>query len=182
LSIEKEILIKFKDGDSAAFDAIYYKYSNRLLLFACGLLKDRYASSELVQEVFVKIWEKRDQVNVDLNFENYLITITYNSIRKYFRNKLLEIKVKDQLSQKLPLQTNHIENDLIYKELLEVANRSIEKLPPKRKTVYKLSRQEGLRIKEIACKLNISTRTVETHLAKAISFLKKEIDEKIFID
>ena len=182
MTIEKEILRKFRDGDQAAFDAIYYKYSKRLLHFTFGLLKDRNTSCELVQDVFVKLWEKREQVNVDLNFENYLITITYNSIRKYFRNKLLEIKVKDQMSHYSSLHTNHIENDLIYKELMEIANRSIEKLPPKRKAVYKLNRQEGLRIKEIACKLNISTRTVETHLAKAKAFLKKEINEKIYTE
>ena len=64
---------------------------------------------------------------------------------------------------------------VIYLELLELANKTIEKLSPKRKIVYKLSRQEGLKIKEIASKLNISTRTAENHLAQAVKFLKEEL-------
>ena len=175
MSETKTIVNKFKAGDAAAFDAIYNMHSKKLYNFAYGLLKDHDSAGEMVQEVFVTLWEKRNQVDVSLNFENYIFTITYNSIRKFFRKKSMENKVKDFLLKNSPEVIENADASIIYNELFELANKTIEKLPPKRKTVYKLSRHEGMTIKEIACKLNISTRTAENQLAKALKYLKEEL-------
>ncbi len=175
MSEEKTIVNQFKDGDVAAFDTIYHQYSKRIYNFAYGLIKDQDTAAEIVQEIFVTLWEKHEQVNVELNFKNYIFTITYNSIRKYFRNKSIETRVKDYLLNNSPEIIENTDEGIIYNELLDLANRTIEKLPPKRKLVYKLSRQEGLKIKEIASRLNISTRTAENHLAKALKYLQKEL-------
>ena len=172
---EKTIIKKFKEGDAAAFDSIYHEYSKKLYNFSYGLLKDPDSAGEMVQEVFVNLWEKRSQVDITLNFENYIFTIAYNSIRKFFRKKSIEKKVKDYLLNNSPEVIENTDGSIIYNELLELANKTIEKLPPKRKTVYKLSRHEGMKIKEIARKLNISTRTAENHLAKALKYLKEEL-------
>ena len=175
MSEEKSIIIKFKEGDAAAFDAIYHKYSKKLYNFARGLLKDPDSAGEMVQEVFVNLWEKREQIDTAFNFENYIFTITYNSIRKFFRKKSMENKVKDSLLKNSPEVIENTDDSIIYQELLDLANQTIDKLTPKRKTVYKLSREEGMSIKEIAGELNISTRTAENHLSKALKFLKKEL-------
>ncbi len=171
----KSIVNKFKDGDAAAFDALYHMYSQKLYNFALGLIKDRFSAGEVVQEVFVTLWEKRDQVDVTFNFENYIFTITHNSIRKYFRKKAMETKVKDFLLTSTPEVIENTDASIVYNELLDLANKTIEMLPPKRKTVYKLSKHEGLTIKEIATRLNISTRTAENQLARALKFLKEEL-------
>jgi len=175
MSEEKAIIQKFKGGDAAAFDTIYNKYSKKLYNFAYGLLKDHDSASEMVQEVFVTLWEKRNQVDVKFNFENYIFTITYNSIRKFFRQRSMEGKVKDFLFKNSPEIISNTDASIIYNELAEIANKTIENLPPRRKTVYKLSRQEGLSIKEIASRLDISPRTAETQLAKALKYLKEEL-------
>lgn len=172
---DKKIIKRFKEGDAQAFDTIYYNYSKKMYHFALGLVKDEDISKDLVQEVFVSLWEKRGQVDLNLNFDNYIFTIAYNSIRKYFRKKSIETKVIDQLLKNSPEIIESVDGTVIYNELLELANRSIENLPPKRKIVYKLSRQEGLKIKEIASKLSISPRTAENHLAKALKYLKEEL-------
>lgn len=172
---QKKILEQFKEGDTEAFDAIYRMYSKKLFHFALGLIKDQDSSQDLVQEVFVNLWEKRNQVNPNLNFDNYIFTVTYNSIRKYFRKKSVENKVIENLLKESPEVLETVDGVYIYNELLALANKSIEKLPPKRKAVYKLSKQEGLKIKEIAEKLNISSRTAENHLAKALKYLKEEL-------
>lgn len=175
MSIDKEIIKGFKEGDAEAFDAIYHHYSKKMFHFALGLVKDEHIAKEVVQEVFVMLWEKRAQVDLKLNFDNYIFTIVYNSIRKYFRKKSLETKVIDHLLKNSPEIIESVDETLIYNELLEIANNAIENLPPKRKIVYKLSRQEGRKIKEIASKLNISPRTAENHLAKALKYLKEEL-------
>ena len=81
----------------------------------------------------------------------------------------------DRLIEKTPEFIEDTDSKVIYSELLDLANKSIDKMPPKRKIVYKLSRQEGMKIKEIATKLKISNRTVENHLAKSLKFLKEEL-------
>jgi len=172
---DKKIIKRFKEGDAEAFDAIYHNYSKKMFHFALGLVKDEDISKDLVQEVFVNLWEKRGQVDLNLNFDNYIFTIAYNSVRKYFRKKSIETKVIDHLVKNSPEIIESVDGTVIYNELLELASKTIENLPPKRKIVYKLSRQEGMKIKEIASKLNISTRTAENHLAKALKYLKEEL-------
>ncbi|HET7180079.1 MAG TPA: RNA polymerase sigma-70 factor [Chryseosolibacter sp.] len=175
MSEEKAILMQFKVGDVAAFDRIYHRYNKKLCNFASRLIKDYDTGVEIVQDVFVTLWERHEQVNTELNFNNYIFTITYNSIRKHFRNKSIETKVKDYLLSNSRGTMENTDGAIMYNELLDLANKTIEKLPPKRKLVYKLSREEGMRAKEIAAHLNISTRTAENHLAKALKFLEKEL-------
>ena len=175
ISDKNEIIKRFINSDAAAFDEIYHKYSNKIYSFAYGLLKDHDLAIDLVQDVFVTLWNKRHHVDARLVFENYIFTITYNAIRKHFRKKNVEFKVKDYLLKNSPEVLENTDSSLIFEELLQLANKTIEKLPAKRKKVYKLSRQEDLSIKEIAGRLNISTRTAENHLAKALKFLKEEL-------
>ena len=177
MSEEKAILKQFQVGDAAAFDRIYHQYSKKLYNFAFGFIRDYDTGSEIVQEVFVTLWERHQQVNTELNFNNYIFAITYNSIRKHFRNKSIETKVKDYLLNNSSEVIENTDRFIMYNELLDLANKTIDRLPPKRKMVYKLSREEGMKIKEIASKLNISTRTAENHLAKALKFLKQELAE-----
>jgi RNA polymerase sigma-70 factor (ECF subfamily) len=174
---EKSILKKLKAGDMAAIDAIYNSYSKKLYSFSFSLLKDHAQSEDLVQDVFVTLWEKRVQINPDLNFENYLFTICYNSVRKFFRRKNIEHKVKDYLLKNSPESIPETANTVIYNELMDMVESAVEKLPPRRKLVYKLSRQEYMQIKEIAESLSISSRTAECHLYKALSFIKQELDK-----
>lgn len=177
MSTSKDIIIKFKDGDTEAFDTIYRKFSNKIYHFVLGLTKDVHISKDIVQEVFINLWEKRDHVNQDLNFDNYIFTITYNSIRKYYRKKTIETKAFDYFLKNSPEVIEDEDKDIIFKELIEIAHKAIDNLPPQRKKVYTMSKQEGMKIKEIAAKLNISPRTAENHLAKALKFLKEELSD-----
>ena len=175
MPIDKKIILRYKEGDAEAFDIIYRAYSKKMYCFVLGLLKDQETSRDLVQEVFVRLWEKRNQVDPSMNFDNYVFTIAYNSVRKYFRKKTIERKAINHLLKNAAEVIASIDEKVIYNELLELANKAIESLPPKRKIVYKLSKQEGVKIKEIASKMNISTRTAENHLAKALKYLKEEL-------
>ncbi|MCF8335869.1 MAG: RNA polymerase sigma-70 factor [Bacteroidales bacterium] len=171
----KSIVRRFAAGDITAFDQLYYAYSNKLYDFGLGLLKDPEKAGEMVQDVFVNLWEKRERINAELNFENYLLTIAYNYVRKYFRNKSIEQKVKNDLFKKSTNLIENTENAVIYNDLFGIAKDLIEKMPPKRKMVYKLSREEGKSINEISEILGISIHTVESHLSQALKYLKKEM-------
>lgn len=172
---EKNIVSRYKKGDASAFDTLYFSYSKKLYYFVMGLLKDQTIAEEIIQEVFVKLWEKRDKVNADLNFENYIFMIAYNSVRKYFRDKSLESRILANMSAITPEEINSTESIVIYNDLLSLVNEAIEKMPSQRKRVYKLSRHDGMSIQDISKKLNISKRTAENHLSRALKYLKEEI-------
>jgi RNA polymerase sigma-70 factor (family 1) len=173
----KAILKRLKAGDTEAFDAIYNIYSGKLYTFSFCLLKDHDLAEERVQDIFVTLWEKRELINVDLNFENYIYTICFNSIRKYFRRKKIEKKVNEYMLNNSPEGIPETYHTVIYNELFDLMEGAIEKMPEKRKAVYKMSRQEGRKIKEIATKMDISHRTVEAHLAKAMKFIRQELEK-----
>jgi len=173
--MDKKTIQRFKEGDAEAFDLIYSRYAKKMYYFAMGLVKDEETSKDMVQETFINLWEKKELVNPYLNIDNYIFTIVYNSIRKFFRKKAIETKVIDHITKNSPEYIKSSDGPLIYNELLEIANKTIEKLPPQRKKVYRLSKQEGMKIKEIASKLNISHRTAENHLARALKYLKEEL-------
>lgn len=173
--MEKKIIKRLKEGDAEAFDAIYRQFSQKMYNFAYGIVKDQDAVKDLVQEVFITLWEKRSKVNPDLNFDNYIFTMVYNAIRKFFRKRAIENRFVDELLKNSPEKIDGSDAELIYKELHDLASKAIDNLPPKRKAVYKLSKQEGLKIKEIARRLNISPRTAEHQLAKALKTLKEEL-------
>lgn len=170
-----KIIKRFIAGDMAAFDKIYYQYSQKLYHFGLGLLKDPDEATEMVQKVFIALWEKRERVNPELNIENYLQTIAYNLIREFYRRKQIEQRVKNVLRKTLPEAIENTEESVIYNDLYNLVQQSVEIMPPKRKMVYQLSRRQGLTIQEIADKLGISKRTVETHLSHALKFLKEEM-------
>ena len=117
---DKKILKRYIEGDAEAFDAIYHKYSKKLFHFALGLVKDQDISKDLVQEIFVNLWEKRCQVDPNLNFDNYIFTITHNSIRKYFRKKSVETKVFDHLAKALKYLEEELSGISFLKKTLQV--------------------------------------------------------------
>lgn len=176
-TVAKNTITRYKKGDAGAFDLIFHHYSDRIYHLALGFLKDKDLANDIVQEVFVKLWMKREKVNPELTFDNYIFTITYNTIRNVIKQQFLRSQTISFLLKDAPEFINNTDADLVYNELYELANNAIERLPPKRKIVYKLSRQEGMKVKEIAEKLNISTRTAENHLALALKYLKEELSK-----
>lgn len=175
--IGKNTITRYKKGDAAAFDVIFDCYSDKIYWIAFGILKDEDVAKDIVQDVFVKLWMKRDKVNPELTFDNYIFTITYNTIRSAIKKHLIRSQAIALLLKEGPEVINDTDADLVYSDLYELASSAIERLPPKRKTVYKLSKQEGMKIKEIAASMNISTRTAENHLALALKFLKEELSK-----
>ncbi len=170
-----------RKGDFKAFEDLFFKYNKKLYYFAKGHLGSSEDAEGLVQEVFIKIWEKREDLNEYLSFNSYIFTITFKAILKHFRTKSREKKYMDQFFSDFIDASNETSNEVEYNNLVELANNAIEKLPEKRKLVYKLSRNKGFTNQEIAEQLNISKRTVETHLQHALKFLRETLDNNFLL-
>jgi len=178
-----ELIKLLKKGDIAAFDAIYNKYCHKLHQFVFMYLKQEEDAEEVVQEVFIKIWESREKVDVYLSFESFLFTIAYNSTMSLLRKRVSETKSREYLKSLQKIETEEMVIDEIqYNELNNKVQSLLEQLSPRQSEIYLLSREEGLSHKEIAIKLNISESTVNNHLVTILKFLKSNIDSSLFIN
>ncbi|RIJ48016.1 RNA polymerase sigma-70 factor [Maribellus luteus] len=175
-----ELVKLLKKGDMAAFDAIYNKYCHKLHAFVLRYLKQQEDAEEIVQEVFIKIWNSRSKIDIYASFESFLFTITYNATMSLLRKRVSEIKSKEylkslqQVNDSVPvideLQFNELNNKLSY---------LLDQLSPRQKEIYLLSRENGLTHKEIAENLNITESTVNNHLVAVLKYLKCHIDNSL---
>lgn len=175
--LNEALLVRnLSQGNILSFNTLYRLYSKRLYRFALGYLKSEAEAEELVQEVFTIIWEKRAELKEELSFKSFLFTISFNIIRKHFRtraylteycNSGLKIDPDMQTSQKIT-----------YDSLFQYITQLVNQLPVRRKEIFIKSRFEGLSIKEISEKLNISHKTVENQLTDALKFIRKNLNSE----
>ena len=171
-----------KDGDKQAFNQLFHFYNQKLYYFAKGYLKSEKEAEEIVQETFLKIWERREQIDPDLSINAYLFKIAFNFIQKRLIKNLKEEEFKHDLAAELVNFDDHTSNMLNYHFLLDHINRLIDELPPRQKEIVELRKLENYSFKEISEKLSISSKTVEAHLTAALKFLKERLKSEKFDD
>ena len=157
-----------------AFTTLYRLYWSKVYNFSRLYLSSITEVEEVVQEVFVKVWETRDFLRADDNFKGYLFIITRNLIFNQFRKSFNENAYKLTVLS-AAMDYYDMEDELSAADLKEFIKRMVGELPPRQQEVFKMSRDEHLTYKEIATRLNISEKTVERHINEAIKFLKKNI-------
>lgn len=169
------LMQKLIAGDVRAFRQLYDLYQPQVMRFALYLTKSPDLAQEIVQEVFLRVWEKREMFTVDVKVLPYIKKIAQNLVldtfRKAHRDKKLFQKLFDQMNNKLAAPVDQLQA----KELNAIYYRAIQKLPPQQKAVYSLSRSEALSYHEIAQKLGLSSNTVRNHMAEALRFLRTHV-------
>ncbi|WP_303919005.1 RNA polymerase sigma factor [Draconibacterium sediminis] len=177
----EKLINRFIDGDKTAINDLYAEYSPRLYRFAMAYLKSESEVLDIVQEVFVNVWMNRNKLKKDSNLDAYLFTVAKNTIVSVFRKKLSEKDYLEHLKNKSITNSIDTESQFNYNQLSDKLNDLIEQLPPQRKKIYQLSKEQGLANKTIATELGISIKTVEDHLSKASKFIKKNLTEYGFL-
>lgn len=173
---EIEILRQLRKGDEKAFELIFYRYKNRLKGFVHKMLPPSISSDLVVQEVFVKLWLNRLQIDSTKKFSVYLFVIAKN---------LVLDELKAAVRQKMVCTENFLLENIAPSEEIEenteeemelVLQKMLDKLPQRRRQIFSLSRFEGLSYKQIASKLNITENTVDTQIRKSLQFLRQEFN------
>jgi RNA polymerase sigma-70 factor (ECF subfamily) len=180
---DKELLQLLKQGDKVAFYHIYERYCKRLYGFVLRYLKVEADADEIVQEVFVKIWDSRNKINMYASFDSFLFTIAYNSTISLLRKKANEKKYLEHIKSLQQIkQAPEVINEIAYNELNNQIISLLNKVTPRQREIFYLSRNEGLSHEEIANKLNITVNTVKKHMTNTLSFLKSNIDKGLLIN
>lgn len=179
--IKKTIVNGLIKGEVKAFDEIFEKYNQRIYQFAKTILKNKEDAKDVVQEVFLRIWQNRNKINEYSTFKSYLFTIAYNIIVDHFRKRLKDKKYKDFLEANIKEVDSSQEKHIEFSDLNKLYEQAVEQLPPRRKLIYKMNRNEGLTYEKIAVRLNISRNTVRNQMAKTLQFLRKSIGKETLL-
>lgn len=178
---EHQLIKSLIKGDSLAFDELYKQYYNKVYSFSFRYLQNKQDAEGVVQEVFIKVWNNRKHLNEIKNLNAWVFTITFNQIKKIFRNLAIEKRNMEKVAISAVFDDNSVISEVEFNDLMAKANDIIERLPSRQKTAFKLSFKEGLTSKEISEQLGIHKRTVENHLFSARAFLKKVFKEENLI-
>lgn len=173
---EQELLLQLQSGNREAFEAIYHLYSKRIYGNILRMVKDPDIAQEFLQDVFLKVWEKRTEVNSDLSFKAYLFQISRNLVYNYFRRETIQRQVEHYLSSHMTEFQTEQEDNLQYKQSKELIEKAINQLPPQRRKIYIMCKIEGKSYQEVSELLKISTSTVNDHIVKATKFLRENQD------
>jgi RNA polymerase sigma-70 factor (ECF subfamily) len=163
-------LARLRDNDPQAFDELFDLHAPGLCRFAHGYLKSHADAEEVVQDCFLKVWERRHEFDEGIVFKTYLYTCAYHAVLKQLRRQ--RTWVFEECHQELVVTEDAPVNQLEYAELESLYQVALSQLPPKRRQVFALSRQEGLSYAGIAQELGISVKSVETQMTHALKFLR----------
>lgn len=177
--MEREInwLAEIKKENKQAFKSVYDTYADKVFYVALHFHLGREEAKEVVQEVFLTLWEKRSNLKEDFSLNAFLLTITKNKIMNLHKKKAADSARAQTYMQYHDSFSSSTEDYIVFSDLEKCTIRFIESLPPRKKQIFLLSRKEGLSHEEIASHLNISRRTVENNIYQAEKAIRHFLQE-----
>jgi RNA polymerase sigma-70 factor (ECF subfamily) len=175
--IDGNLIARFRNGDMEAFRKIYDTFCGPLYRFAYSYLKDSFEAEEIVQDVFLKVWEKRDEVDEHKSIKSYLYRITVNKVFNELKHRVVKQKYEQHA-----INFNHEtgetpESAIQFQELNKKLELLLTQLPEQQRNIFIMSRWKGLSNAEIAESLNLSIRTVENQIYRAAKFIKLHLND-----
>jgi len=187
LTDNKISIAKLKAGDKKEFKKVYFEFFDVLYCLCLHYTNYQEISEDIVQDAFLKLWEIKAGLKKDTSIKNFLFTITKNSCLNYLKSQQIANKhlslIKERQAYYSAKALENIGDEIFELEELKIKiDNSIEHLPDNIKAVFKMNRYESMKYSEIADYLNISKKTVEARISKALSILRKELRDYLPVD
>lgn len=170
---ERILLNELKNGDADAFLELYNIYHANLYHYVLRFVKSPAIAEDILQDVFLKLWEIRKTVNPDLCFSAYLYRISRNYVFKFLKKISTDESLQLRVMQDLEKNITDTDIRLRWKEYEDIFLHAIAQLPPQRRKVFRLCREEGKTYDQAAAELGISRNTVKEHMVMAMKFVKE---------
>lgn len=181
-SNDTQFLELIKNGDKRAFDEVFLKYFKSLHAYAFTFIKDKDDAEEIVQNVFYRIWTKRDQLKTDGFLKSFLYRSVHNESLNYLKHQKVRANFNVYYADVAKNDTGNLSVEIMASELKKNIQSAINDLPEKCRNVFQLSRFDQMKYQEIADALNISVKTVENQMGKALKILRlKMVDFLILV-
>lgn len=173
------LVVKIRDGNKDAFKLLYDRYSKKIFYFSVKYLHCKEEAEELIQSVFIGIWEHRKSLDADMPVKNYIYRCAVNYIYNYLKKKAVRNRF---IEHEMYNSSSH--SDLTYEQVIShdlesSINSIVETLPPRQQKIFELHKAEGLTCAEIAKKLDLSIRTVENHFFRAMKIIRHNLKSEI---
>ena len=178
---EIELLRQLIAGDPVAFSKVYTHYQPCICIFAFRFTKSKIAAEEITQEVFIKLWEHRHQIESGHNLESYIKTIARNHIFNLLKKAARDKVFQQVLYERMQALGSLTPDKLLEKELELLHQQAVFSLPPRQKMAYILRKEEGLSYKQIAGKLQVSKNTVRNQTSEAIRNIRHQLSRILMI-
>lgn len=175
----RELLRLLAESSEQAYTIIYNEYSGNIFHAAMAYAKDIHVAQEIVQLVFISLWEKRETAAGIENLQNYLFILARNAIFNHFKRTSLEVKAKQGFSARQPQYADNTDHRVRMDQYNRLLESAVSQLPPQRRTVFKLAREQGLSHEEIAKQMKISAQTVKKHMALALRFVRTYLNRHL---
>lgn len=179
-----DFIRSIREGDVKGLDALFHAVYPHLCAYANKFLNDIDEAEEVVQEVFYKLWKNREQLDETQSIKAYLFTAVKNSCFKYLEHQKVKDKYKGLLARvykSSALQDNSAHEAFVAGELEEEFNKALDQLPEQCRRIFEMSRFEGYKYNEIADKLSISPKTVETQMSRALHKIRLSLRDYILM-
>ena len=164
-------------GDRQAFSVVFRQYYPDLVHFAHTFLKDRSTAEEIVQDVFIRLWENRSLFCITVSLKSFLLKAVQNKCIDQLRHLKVRSQYQSAVLEHPPLYENDTEQYLLYSELQRDLQKALKALPGELSEVFVMSRLQGRTYSEVAGKLNVSVRTIENRISKALAFLREQLSD-----
>jgi len=170
-TVDSQLLELWRTGNENAYRALFDRYFCRLYHYTLKYIPDSRISEEIVMDVMLAIWQKKHHLNGKLSISAYLYKSVKNRLIDYLRKQTVQTVSIDQTNMEPPADLR-TDGRLLHKELEGIYKASLDRLPPQKKRIFTMSREEGSSYQEIADRLQLSKNTVENHMVAAIRLLK----------
>lgn len=175
LLVEKVLISKLKLGDQSAFSSIFTAYYQNLVMFATKFTHDPNDAEEIVQDTFLRLWEEHESVEINISLKSFLLKIVQNKCIDWYRHNKIIRTYNNFMIEGAPQFTHDTDGYILYSELQEQIEVALDKLPEEISEVFRMSRNKGLKYHEIADILNVSIRTIEVRIGKALHMLHNQL-------
>jgi RNA polymerase sigma-70 factor (ECF subfamily) len=174
-NIEKELLKQSAEGDANAFAGLFRMYRHKLYGFLLRTTGSPEMAEDIAQDIFLKLWKNRELLTEIEQFGGYIYRMAQNQVINSLKRMARETLILDELGKTPPLTDPDAEAQLSLQEVTQSLHHALDKLTPKQKLVYTLSRERGLKHEEIARYLNISPSTVNNHMIEALRLIRQQL-------
>lgn len=173
---DSAIILRLQKGDIQAFELLFRKYYEQLCQWAHQYLQDVDSSEEVVQDLFYNIWTNRDHIEFRVSVKSYLYKAVSNNCKMMLRKQKRHAEIERSLANDQdPFEDP---SDLLEEEeLRKIVDRTLESLPPRSAAIFRMSRFEGRKYSEIAEKMNISVKTVEANMSRALALFRTNFEK-----
>jgi RNA polymerase sigma-70 factor, ECF subfamily len=175
---DSEIAGRIRKGDIEQFESLFRSSYVSLVKYARTLIKDQDTAEEIVQDLFVRLWQEKEKIKIESSLNGYLFRSVHNRCLHYIEHRRVVERHAEEVSSREADTTEDPSEILHYKDLQVRIARILERLPERCGTIFCMSRFEGLKYSEIAEKLSVSVKTVEASMGRALKEFRKELAEQ----